>query len=81
MTVEYEPNLKGGTWSYCGMTAFNEGGGSTVQSQGTWEEAGHLKFRHRGTAQFSNGHTCGLEFENDASTGVLILSGTLYDWS
>ena len=25
MTVEYEPNMKNGTWSYCGMTAFNSG--------------------------------------------------------
>ncbi len=25
MTVEYEPNMKSGTWSYCGMTAYGTG--------------------------------------------------------
>ena len=81
MSVAYEPNLKSGTWSYCGMDALNSGGGSTVNSQGTWEETGRLKFRHRGTAQFSDGRTCGVEFENDATSGSVILSGKLYEWS
>ena len=74
-------NMKGGTWSYCGMTAFSKGGGNTVNSQGTWEETGPLKFRHRGTAKFSDGGNCGLEFENDASTGSLTLTGKIYEWS
>jgi hypothetical protein len=26
MTVAYEPNMKSGTWSYCGMTTLNSGG-------------------------------------------------------
>ena len=81
MSVEYEPNLKSGTWSYCGMTVLNKGGGNTVNSQGTWEETGPLKFRYRGTAQFSDGRTCGLEFDGDATTGSLTLSGKLYEWS
>lgn len=80
MTVAYEPNLKSGTWSYCGMTTLNSGGGNTVNSQGTWEETGHLKFRHRGTGKFSDGRTCGVEFENDATSGSLTLSGKLYEW-
>jgi hypothetical protein len=81
MSVEYEPNLKSGTWSYCGMTVLNSGGGNTVNSQGTWEETGHLKFRHRGTSQFSDGRTCGVEFENDATSGSVTISGKLYEWS
>jgi hypothetical protein len=81
MTVEYEPNMKSGTWSYCGMTALNQGGGNTVSSQGTWEETGHLKFRHHGTAKFSDGRTCGVEFENDVTSGSQTLSGKLYAWS
>jgi hypothetical protein len=79
MTVAYEPNLKSGTWSYCGMSTWNKGGGITVNSQGTWEESGHLKFRHRGTAQYSDGRTCAVEFDNDASSGSLTLSGKLYE--
>jgi hypothetical protein len=81
MTVAYEPNMKSGTWSYCGMTTLNSGGGHTVDSQGTWEETGHLKFRHRGTGKFSDGRTCGVEFENDATSGSLTISGKLYEWS
>ena len=34
MTVEYEPNMKSGTWSYCGMTAFNSGGGQYGEQSG-----------------------------------------------
>ena len=79
MTVEYEPNMKSGTWSYCGMTAFTSGGGNTVTSLGTWEETGRLKFHHRGAAKFSDGQTCGVEFDNDATSGALTLSGTLND--
>ena len=45
------------------MTVLNSGGGTTVQSQGTWAETGHLKFHHRGTAKFSDGRTCGVEFD------------------
>ena len=81
MTVAYEPNMKSGTWSYCGMTTLNSGGGHTANSQGTWEETGHLKFRHRGTAQFSDGRTCGVEFDNDATSGSLAIRGKLYEWS
>jgi hypothetical protein len=81
MSVDYEPNMKSGTWSYCGMTLLNKGGGNTVNSQGTWEETGHLKFRHRGTGHFSDGRTCGVEFENDATSGSVTLSGKLYEWS
>jgi hypothetical protein len=81
MTVAYEPNMKSGTWSYCGLGSWNKGGGVTVNSQGTWEETGHLKFRHRGTAQYSDGRTCGVEFDNDATSGSVILSGKLYEWS
>ncbi len=53
------------------------GGGNTVTSLGTWEETGHLKFHHRGAAKFSDGQPCGLEFDNDASSGALTLTGTL----
>jgi hypothetical protein len=81
MSVAYEPNLKSGTWSYCGMTVSNKGGGNTVNSQGTWEETGHLKFHHRGTSLFSDGRTCGVEFENDATSGSVTLKGKLYAWS
>jgi hypothetical protein len=81
MSVAYEPNLKNGTWSYCGMTALNKGGGFTVNSQGAWEETGRLKFRHRGTGHFSDGRTCGVEFVNDATSGSVTLSGILYEWS
>ena len=81
LTVEYEPNMKSGTWSYCGMTLLTSGGGNTVNAQGTWEESGHLKFRHKGTAKFSDGGTRGLEFENDASSGSVTLTGTVYEWS
>jgi len=81
MSVDYEPNLKSGTWSYCGMDALNSGGGNIVNSQGTWEETGRLKFRHRGTAQFSDGRTCGVEFENDATSGSVTLTGKLYEGS
>ena len=79
MTLEYEPNMKSGTWAYCGMTLLNSGGGNTAQSQGTWEETGHLKFHHRGTVKFSDGRTCGVDFDNDATSGALTLSGTLND--
>jgi hypothetical protein len=81
MTVAYEPNMKSGTWSYCGMGTWSKGGGVTVNSQGTWEETGHLKLRHRGTAQYSDGRTCAVEFDNDAASGSLTLSGKLYEWS
>lgn len=81
MTVEYEPNMKSGTWSYCGMTVLSQGGGNTVTSQGTWEETGLLKFRHHGTAKFSDGRTCGVEFANDVTSGSQTLSGKLYEWS
>jgi hypothetical protein len=80
-SVAYEPNMKSGTWSYCGMTVLKKGGGNTVNSQGTWEETGPLKFRYRGTAQFSDGRTCGVEYTGDAATGSVTLSGKLYEWS
>jgi hypothetical protein len=80
-SLAYEPNMKSGTWSYCGMTVSNKGGGNTVNSQGTWEETGPGKFRYRGTAQFSDGRTCGLEFVGDATTGSMTLSGKLYEWT
>ncbi len=81
MTVEYEPNMKNGTWSYCGVTFLNSGGGNTVNSLGTWEETGPIKWRYRGTVQFSDGPTRGLEFEGDLTTGALKLSGKIYEWS
>ncbi len=81
MTVEYESNMKSGTWSYCGMTAFNKGGGNTVNGQGTWEETGPNKFRNRGTAKNSDGSTNGVEFELDATTETVTISGKLYEWS
>ena len=81
MTVAYEPNMKSGTWSYCGMGILSKGGGNTVNGQGTWEETGHLKFRHRGTGQLSDGRTYAVEFDNDATSGSVTLSGKLYEWS
>ena len=82
MTVEYEPSMKSGTWSFCGMTAFNKGGGNTVNSQGTWEETGLNKFRFRGTAKNSDGSTSGVEFDSDVTTeGLMTLSGKIYEWS
>ncbi len=57
----------------------SNGGGNTVNSQGTWQETGPNKFRYRGTAKFSDGRTCGVEFDNDATSGALTLSGTLND--
>jgi hypothetical protein len=80
MTMAYEPNLKSGTWSYCGMSILNKGGGRMVNSQGTWESTGHLKFRHHGTAQYSDGRTGGIEFEVDAASEIATLSGKLYEW-
>ncbi len=83
MTVEYGgPDQKSGTWSYCGLTALSGGGSNTVDSQGTWEETAPLKFRYRGTAEFSDGGTCGLEFDGDVGDdGVLTLSGKIYEWT
>ena len=81
LTIEFEPNMKSGTWSYCGMTAFSSGGGNIVNGQGTLEETSSLKFRYRGTAKNSDGRTSGVEFEGNATTGEWILSGKLYEWS
>ena len=81
MTLEYEPTMKSRRWSYCGLTVFPSGGGNTVNSQGTWEEASPMKFRFRGTAQVSDGPTCGLEFEGDGSAGPMSISGTISEWS
>ena len=44
-------------------------------------QSGPLKFGYRGTAKFSDGRTCGLEFEGEATTGTLTLSGKIYEWS
>ena len=81
MTVEYEPNMKSGTWSYCGMTVLNSGGGNTVNGQGTWEQTSPNKLRCRGTAKNSDGSTSGVEFELDATTETVTISGKLYEWS
>ena len=48
-----------------------------MNSMGTWEETGHLKFHHRGAAKFSDGQPCGVDFDNVASSGVLTLAGIL----
>jgi len=81
LTIEFEPNMQRGTWSYCGMTASSSGGGNTVKSQGTCEETSPLKFRYRGTGQFSDGRTFGVEFDGIANTEEWVLSGKLYEWS
>ena len=81
LTLEYEPTMKNGGWSYCGLTVFPSGGGNTVNSQGKWEETGPMKFHYHGTADISDGPTCGLEFEGDTSTGSMIISGTISESS
>ena len=81
LTIEFAPDMKSGTWSYCGMTASSRGGGNTVKSQGTCEEVSPLTFRYRGTGQFSDGRTCGVEFDGIANTAEWTLSGKLYEWS
>ena len=81
LTIEFQPDMKSGTWSWCGMTAFSSGGGTTVNGQGTCEEVSPLTFRYRGTATNSDGTTSGVEFEGDATTEEWILSGKLYEWS
>ena len=41
-----------------------------MNSMGTWEETGHLKFHHRGAAKFSDGQPCGVVGRTvDAQTG------------
>ena len=79
LTVAYEPNMKSGTWSYCGLTAFNKGGGNVVNSQGTWEETGPNKWRYRGTGQQSDGRTYATEFDGDFATRTW--AGKIYEWS
>ncbi len=80
MTLEYEPHMKSGTWNFCGMTVLSGGGSDTMISHGTWQETGPNTFRNRGTGQFSDKRTCGIEFDIDATTEPLILSGELYEW-
>jgi hypothetical protein len=81
LNLAYEPGMKRGTWTWCGLTLFNKGGGNTVNGQGTWQEAGPLKWRLRGTDRFSDGLDCGIEADMEVAAGTNTLSGKLYEWS
>ena len=78
-TVMAEPNAKTGTWSWSGVTYLANGDIVGATSQGTIETVGSHKWRLRGQATFSDGHTAAVEGEGDLATRTL--AGTLYEWS
>ncbi len=80
LQVAYEPSMKSGTWTYCGLTLLSQGGGNTVNSRGTWQEASGLKWHLRGTGHFSDGRTCAVEGDMAIMSGTNKLSGKLYEW-